>query len=117
MQKIVTKIYELQERMGYIEKIMTSIEDRMDYYRDVTLALIKEAMEALDETPWKPWRGVFEQQLDRDAAAIEICDVIVFAIVLYIILEPSIALEEAMEKTLAKIENRINEEGYGRKEN
>jgi hypothetical protein len=116
MQNLVDKIFQLQSKMGYIKKINQSVEERMDYYRDITLSLVKEAMEALDETPWRPWINIFEQQLDRNKAAFEVCDVIVFAIVLFIILEPSISLEEAMDKTLAKIENRINNEGYGRKE-
>lgn len=119
MYEIVNKIYDLQCQMGYLGPDGTatqSIEDRIDYFRDITLALVKEVMEALDEVPWKPWRSIFEQSLNTKKAVYEICDILVFTIVLYLILESPISLEEAMGQTLAKIEKRIKEEGYGRKE-
>lgn len=116
LQDIVDRIFKAQNDMGYIEKINSSIEDRMDYFRDIALALIKEVSETLDETPWKPWRNLYDQPLDKDKAALEVCDIIVFAAVMYIILEPSMPLEDSMEITLAKNEKRIKLEDYGRKE-
>jgi len=99
--------------MGYIDFINESEKNRLQYTRDVALALHKEVSEFLDEVPWKPWQPVYAQHVDRDAAAKEICDIIVFAIVLYITTDPDMPLEEAMNRTLTKINDRIKS-GYGK---
>lgn len=116
MQKIVDRIKAQQEKMGYIDFFNQSPDGRIAYIREVTLALVKEAMEFLDETPWKPWgKKADRAEYNLEAAALEICDIIVFAIVLYLSLHPTIPLEEAMERTLAKIDERLKQ-GYSKKE-
>ena len=66
--------------------------------------------------PWKPWGYKNKaQDYDKKAAAFEICDIIVFALVLYVTLDPIMPLEEAMIRTLTKINNRIDL-GYKSKE-
>ena len=108
----VDRVHALQSRMGYIDFINESLENRTDYTRDVTLALIKEATEVLDELPWKPWKPLDEQVCDGEKAAEEVTDILVFAAVLYIIIKPQESLEEKLLKTLNKISNRIST-GYG----
>ena len=115
MQKLIDHIRKQQDLMGYKQFCESSRENQSEYIRSISLALHKEVSEFLDEVPWKPWVPFEDQYLDIYAATTEICDIIVFALVLYITLDPPYSLEEVMEATLAKIDSRINN-GYGRKE-
>jgi dimeric dUTPase (all-alpha-NTP-PPase superfamily) len=50
---------------------------RVDYVKDMMLALMVEAGEALQCVDWKPWRS--DRTTDRDAFIEEIVDVLHFA--------------------------------------
>jgi len=113
LEQLIRNIKHLQKHMGYIDFINESEENRLQYTRDVALALQKEVSEFLDEVPWKPWQSINAQHSDKNAAGNEVCDIIVFAIVLYIITDPDMPLEEAMNRTLTKITDRIKL-GYGK---
>ena len=113
LKSLEATIRRLQKQMGYETFIKESEANRLQYTRDVALALHKEVSEFLDEVPWKPWQPVYAQSIDKEAAAKEICDIIVFAIVLYITTDPLVSLEEAMMRTLTKIQLRIDS-GYGK---
>ncbi len=117
MQEIVKRIESQQRVMGYLDFAWKSEQNRMQYIREIVLALVKETSEFLDEVPWKPWAlpSNTKSQYDTEKANLEICDIIVFAVVLHLTLDPETSLEEAMEQTLTKIDNRINS-GYGPKE-
>jgi hypothetical protein len=114
MRQIIERIKIQQEIMGYAGMIERSPELRMDYGRDIALALMKEVSEVLDEMPWKPWKPITEQPCNQVKASREIADVIVFAVVLHLTLCPSCSLEEAMREVLKKIDNRINTQNYGK---
>lgn len=116
MQEIIKRIKAQQSAMGYTEHINQSEENQIDYVRDVTLALMKEVTEFLDEVPWKPWKATDEQNFNKYNATYEIADIIIFAIVLYLTVNPDLPLEMVMGFTLDKIDERIKQ-GYGRKEN
>ena len=107
MQEIVKRIKAQQKAMGATDIINRSLADRMQYIRNISLALVKETAEFLDEVPWKPWGNITEQHFDQSAASLEVCDIMVFAIVLHLTINPEASLEEAMERTLTKIDNRI----------
>lgn len=107
----INQVCSLQDKMGYLGFINESLENRLDYTRDVTLALIKEATEMLDELPWKPWKSLDEQTCNGEKAADEVTDIFVFAAVLYMIIKPQESLEERLVRTLSKINERISN-GY-----
>jgi len=115
MQEIIKRIAEQQKTMGHTDMINQSEENRIDYIRDITLALVKETTEFLDETPWKPWKSVEEQEFNPISANCEICDIIVFAIVLHLTIDSDVPLEKVTEITLNKIDERLKT-GYGHKE-
>ena len=64
MQDLIQRIARQQKDMGYKQLIDESMYNRIDYARDITLALIKETTEFLDEIPWKPWKSPEEQELN-----------------------------------------------------
>ena len=113
MQKILNRIKQQQKDMGYYELTQKSDSFKWSYIRSITLALHTEVSEFLQEIPWKPWDAIENQPLDIIAAGEELMDIMVFTFVLWLTLSPSIDLEDAMEQTLVKIENRIKH-GYGR---
>jgi len=113
---IVKTIKKQQQKMGYENYINFSKENQLQYMRDISLALTKEVSEFLDEIPWKPWNSIDTQSEDIEAAALELCDIIVFTLVLYITLDPDMPLEKAMEQTLTKINKRIKSGYTGQKE-
>jgi len=116
IKKLVERITQQQKDMGYHDLCRQSKDFRMAYIRDITLALQKEVSEFLDEVPWKPWKAVNKQALNENAAALELMDIIVFTIVLYVTLHPKDAdIDVLMDMTMNKIENRIKS-GYGLQE-
>ena len=114
MQEIIERIRNQQKLMGYTEMIQHSPEARMDYGRDIALALVKEVSEVLDEMPWKPWKSLWTQSMNEKKASLEVADVIVFAVVLHLTLCPGYSLEEAMQEVLDKIDNRVKTTNYGK---
>ncbi len=113
MIQMFKQIQELQKKMGYDN---FTEEQRWTYFRDISLALIKEVSETLDEVPWKPWVPIVSQTYNEEKAAMEIIDVMVFSFVLWYTLNPAISIEEAWQKTLDKIEKRIKQTNYGKQE-
>lgn len=114
MQKIIERIKIQQEVMGYAHMIERSPELRMDYGRDIALALTKEVSEVLDEMPWKPWKPLYDQPCNQSRASREIADIIVFAVVLHLTLCPGRSLEESMQEVLSKVDERIKTTNYGK---
>ncbi len=112
---MLKQIQEQQKAMGYIFDPWDE-KEKWAYFRDISLALIKEASEVLDEVPWKPWKPIKSQTFNEEKAALEICDVMVFSFVLWNTLDPAISFEEAWQKTMDKIETRIKKTNYGKQE-
>ena len=100
--------------MGYTAYINHSLENRMHYLRDISLALIAEVVEMLQELPWKPWKPVGDQPCNLKKAEDESVDIFVFLIDAMLIVNPNIDIEEAVLATLKKIDKRINETNYKR---
>lgn len=85
-------------------------EQRMQYIRENTLALIDELMEALNETGWKPWAS--SNHLDTEAWKSELVDAWHFFMNLMALGGMTMEdLEEGYYKKRAKNEQR-QREGY-----
>lgn len=101
--------YALQERLGnfpiWIRDKQGLVEDKSQPFITVqTLALIDEAMEALRETPWKPWKK--KQELMKEKFKEELVDAWHFLINLTLASE--MTADEFYERF--KMKNRINNE-------
>jgi dimeric dUTPase (all-alpha-NTP-PPase superfamily) len=107
IENLYERIKLQQEEMGYAALIDDSTPGQMDYLRDVSLATVVEIGEFLNEVPWKPWKPLTAQSFDKVKAAEEICDILVFVIVLFISLRPEESLETIMERVLSKVDKRI----------
>jgi NTP pyrophosphatase (non-canonical NTP hydrolase) len=112
VKRVIKRIKQQQRDMGYGALVESDSHFRWNYIRDISLSLMKEVGEFLDEIPWKPWLAIADQDCNTEKAAMEIIDILVFTLVLWITLNPSIDIEEAIEKTMTKIEDRIKH-GYG----
>jgi len=99
--------------MGYFQQTQDSKTFKWSYIRDISLALSVEVSEFLQELPWKPWSHNEDASYDEIKAAKEICDIIVFALVLWITLDPKADIDEMMESTFKKVEDRIKDLNYG----
>ena len=110
--ELIARIKQQQKDMGYADYINSHPRCKWNYIRDISLSLIKETSEFLDEVPWKPWKALTDQKCDTEKAAMELIDILVFNLVLWISLNPTIDIEDAIEKTMTKIEDRIKH-GYG----
>jgi len=115
LQELIQRIKDQQKAMGYHSLCENSKDFRMSYIRDITLSLQKEVSEFLNEIPWKPWKAINKQHYDKHRAALELMDIIVFTIVLYVTLNPDADIDYYMEATMTKIEQRIKN-GYGLQE-
>lgn len=117
LNHLIKRIKSQQDAMGYTEYIEESVENRMDYLRDISLALIIELVEMLQCLPWKPWKSIEEQRKNTDVkeASKEYSDILVFLIDILLIINPAMDLEKVMRDTLAKIDNRIRN-NYGRQD-
>jgi dimeric dUTPase (all-alpha-NTP-PPase superfamily) len=69
LERMMRKQHEFQ--LGMDQDIQTQ-----QYYSTMTLALIDEAMEALRETPWKPWKK--NQTCRKERVHEELADVFIF---------------------------------------
>lgn len=85
-------------------------DDRAQYVRDMTLALIDELSEALNETGWKPWAS--SRHLNRDAYVAELVDALHFLANLFLV--AGVSENEITALYMAKAEkNRLRQEnGY-----
>ena len=115
IEDLIERVQAQQKAMRYSEMIESSEALRWAYIRDITLALVKEAAEFLDEIPWKPWSPIEAQHCNKEKAVEEICDMFVFSTVLFLSLGTDQSLVKALEKTLNKVDNRIKN-GYGKQE-
>lgn len=88
--------------------------DRIQYIKDMKLALDAELQEALDETSWKPWAT--RDSIHRDAYVGELVDALHFLMNMFLVLgdDPAALAAEVFSRYCIK--NRINarrqEEGY-----
>jgi len=69
--EMYNKQIELQKRLG------TKFDD-VQFIKDMTLAAVDELMEAIRETPWKPWKK--QQEFNRENFKEEMIDVWHFVI-------------------------------------
>ncbi len=114
MQQIIDEIKELQTVMGYTDYINKNADNRLSYGRNISLALVVELVEVLQNVPWKPWKSLFDQKLDCESASKEIADVIVFAVVLHLTFCPHSNLEDDVWEALKKVRKRVENENYGK---
>lgn len=102
-----------RESFGYNFETMTA-EQRIQYIKDMKLALEAELQEALDETGWKPWAT--QKFINRDAYFGELVDVLHFLMNMFLVLGDNTGdlADEIFTKYCLK--NHINErrqrEGY-----
>ena len=102
-----------RESFGYNFETMTT-EQRIQYIKDMKLALEAELQEALDETGWKPWAT--RKFINRDAYLGELVDVLHFLMNMFLVLGDNTGdlADEIFTKYCLK--NHINErrqrEGY-----
>jgi len=111
-QELIKRIKEQQRAMGYLSAIRLSEDAKIEYIRNLALALQVEIAEFMQEIPWKPWDPGVLLDGQKERAAMELVDVLVFWCDLWIALDPQIPIETAIEETLKKIDKRINT-GYG----
>jgi hypothetical protein len=114
MREELEKVVELQKLMGYYDLAQRSKTFKMEYLRNITLATHVELTEFLQEVSWKPWcndETITEQQALK--AADELTDVMVFTLVLWATLNPTVEIDKALKATFDKIEKRIKETCYG----
>lgn len=67
------------DALGYPADKM-DLDDRMQHFRNMSLAAFKEVAELVDSAPWKPWRAIEDQPLDRENAIREAIDTIFFLV-------------------------------------
>ena len=85
-------------------------KEHIDYIRSQTLACIDELMEALHNTPWKPWKK--NQKFDREKFKEELVDVWHFLINLTLAsgMGPTSLYQRFIKKN--KENNKRQDEGY-----
>lgn len=112
LNELIQRVKKQQDKMGYSKYTESSLENRMDYLRDLVLALNVELVEMLQNVPWKPWKPVYEQTLNSKEAEREFSDVFVFLIGICLTINPVMDLEKVLLETLEKVDKRI-ENNYG----
>ena len=76
-KEVFNQIEAYHKDIGY-NYTNTTLEERMQYFRNNALALSQEVAELVDSTPWKPWRFVGDQKFSVPNATREIIDCIFF---------------------------------------
>lgn len=76
LQMILNRQRELQKKHYGVDITTFSDEERVQYIRDMSLALTDELHEALNEVGWKPWAT--SRHLNRQAYLGELIDVLHF---------------------------------------
>lgn len=118
MQNIVNTQLKIQIALGH-GPFSTAAVAKMDYIRDLCLALNVEVAEILQELPWKPWRKHEDQVCDFEAARDEVSDIIIFAIDIWLQLnhecEYTVKLVDQIKAKQAicieRIKNKYNKTG------
>lgn len=112
----LTELFELQydlqtEVYGHNFQRMLPA-DRIQYVKDMKLALAAELQEALDETAWKPWTAnrTVPNWVNRDAYVGEMVDVLHFFINMLLVLgdDPADLAAEIVDRYALK--HRINKQ-------
>lgn len=98
-----------QESLGYNFESMTD-EERIDFIKNMTLALGDELHEALGEVGWKPWAT--SRHINREAYRGELVDAWHFFMNLLIVV--GVTAEELEQKYYAKLNKNYKrqKEGY-----
>lgn len=106
LQTILDHQRQLQTRSFGTDPCMLEGDQRAQYIRDMTLALIDELSEALNETGWKPWAT--SRHVNRDAYIGELVDAVHFLANLFLVVEAT--EQEILAAYLAKAEkNRLRQ--------
>jgi dimeric dUTPase (all-alpha-NTP-PPase superfamily) len=102
------EMFEMQERFQNRTGNMPTINHglNIEYVKDMSLAAISEVMEALRETPWKPWKK--KQEYNQENFQKEIIDLWHFVINLSI--ASGMDYKELYKKFVDK--NKINIERH-----
>lgn len=110
LQMILDRQRMLQAQSFGQDPLALDGDERAQYVRDMTLALIDELSEALNETGWKPWAS--SRYVNRDAYLGELVDALHFLANLFLVVGASEA--EITERYMAKAEkNRLRQlSGY-----
>lgn len=111
LEMLFYDIEEYHQTLGY-PVIECSKTDLAKQTRDLALAMIVEVTEALDATPWKPWRPSDYKETDRENLTEELVDILFFFNAirsLHKISWPELAA--ALNKKLLENHSRI-ERGY-----
>jgi dimeric dUTPase (all-alpha-NTP-PPase superfamily) len=103
----------------YHDELMPSrktagVDERMQDFRNQALALVMELAELTDSLPWKPWREIQDQTMDRENAKREIVDIIFFLVAICEILEISASeIEMKFAEIISNNWRRIHD-GYSK---
>lgn len=115
--EILEKIFQLQidfqESLGhYIPKYALTVgsKENVDIIKNQMLALVDEAMEALREIPWKPWK--ISSSFDLVKYREELIDIFHFLVNLFLFagMDTKMVLEYFLDKN--KINVQRQKDGY-----
>ena len=108
------RIEQYHKDLGYDRASFTKSE-RMEDFRNNALALMMEVSELVDSVPWKPWRDLKDQKLDKDNATREVVDILFFLVGLCETLQiSSTELEDKFYRVLGNNQERLKN-GYSKK--
>ena len=110
--ELLDAIKAYHKELGYDYKY-ASTEEQMVHVRELALAQMAEVMEFLNETPWKPWRKIEDQEFSIPSAAEEIVDQIFFMAAMWFAMGlPNSSFEEMfkakLQENLARIARGYN---------
>jgi hypothetical protein len=92
-----------QKKLGY-DFLRMDDDERIQYIKDNTLAMIDEIMETLHEIPWKPWKK--NQVLNKEAYRKELVDLFHFFMNACLVM--GMDGEMLYDKYLEKLEENLN---------
>ena len=73
-------INEMFQQIKEYHKALGHNDQSMQSMRNNAIALMMELAELIDSTPWKPWKSVEDQSLNKDNAIREAIDIIFFLV-------------------------------------
>lgn len=109
MDKLTEMLYlqrALQEETFGYDFTEMSIEERIQFIKDMSLAAIKEIGEALDETSWKPWY-TGEPQINNKALTAELTDAFQFIMNMWFATQPRMPLVLMSDLMLTKLKTKL----------
>lgn len=89
---IIQRQREFQNRVD--SRYAEDINNRIDYIRDMILALQAEGIEALNEVTWKPWSDRRNTRINVDPLIGELIDVLCFWVNILIAAKPNATARE-----------------------